>query len=242
MDKEARIYSTENGAVFLKSSTKNDIIKLLMEGDKTSSDIQEKLNRAKSTVSVHLSDLKEIGLVKERVDPDDSRKKIFSLESKLLGSSDAPYTKQYKEILGNLKHANGDRYLFLKTMFHLIRYGLVSLGLDVHPALKEIGRDAGMGLAAEFHSDDLEGLLKEIGEFWESNGLGAVDVEGTKDIVVHGCFDCGGMPDVGQELCSLDEGLLEGIIQERLGITVNVKEKECSGTGEDHCRFEVSVR
>ncbi|MFO8110223.1 MAG: V4R domain-containing protein [Thermoplasmata archaeon] len=239
MDEETKFYSTNKGTVALKGSAKNDIIKLLMEGDKTSSDIQDELGRAKSTISVHLSDLKKLGVIDERTHPEDSRKKIFSLKSTFVGSSDVPSKEQYNIILENLGDARGDRYQFLKTMFHLIRYGLHSLGLDLDPALKEMGRDAGLSLAEYFSSNDLEELIREIGEFWESNGLGKVSVPDRETILVHDCFDCGGMPEVDHELCSLDEGLLEGIIEGRLGLRVEIQERECSGTGADHCRFQI---
>ncbi len=239
MAEKTKIYSTEKGAVVLKSRTKNELIQLLTKEDKTSSELQEELGKAKSTISVHLSDLKKLGVVEERMDPEDNRKKIFSLRSRLVGSSGSPSDEQYRAILNNLKSASGDSYLFLKNMFHLIRYGLYSLGLDMHPALKDIGRDAGRMLAERFQSDEVDGLLEEIGEFWEENGLGEVKVKNKNTILVHDCFDCGDMPDVGSTLCSLDEGLLEGIIEGRLGLQVEVEERGCSGTGKDHCRFVI---
>lgn len=239
MSDETRIYSTSNGAVVLKGRAKNEIIKLLMKGDKTFSELQEETGKAKSTLSVHLSDLEGLGVVKEHTDPEDHRKKIFSLRSRLVGSSDTPSDEQYRMILENLGSARGDKYLFLKNLFHLIRHGLYSMGLDLHPALKDMGRDAGRVLAGQFTSEDLEGLLGEVSQFWKENGLGEVSVLDQETIQVRECFDCGGMPNTSQSLCSLDEGILEGIIEARLGVEVRVVENECSGTGSDRCTFVI---
>lgn len=239
MSQDAEIYSTTEGAVIIKSHVKNRIIHLLLKEDMTLNDISRELDKAKSTVSVHLSDLKDLGIIEERTDPEDSRKKIFLLNSKPLGGSQIPYEKHYKEILENLREAENDKYGFLKSLFHLIRFGLISFGLDVHPALKEIGRDAGRSLAKDFGSNEIDTLLNEISEFWEDTGLGHMEVVGEGEVVVHDCFDCGDMPNTGSTLCSLDEGMIEGIVEEKTGLEVQVIESECYGMGDGHCKFIV---
>ena len=241
MDNNARIFSTSRGAVVIKSKTKNDIIHLLMGGDKTSREIRKELGKAKSTISVHLSDLEDLGLIKEKTHPDDKRKKIFSLNTKLLGMSERPFDKHYRAILTNLKDNSGDSYDFLQSLFHLMRYGLTSFGLDIHPALKEIGRDAGKSIAKNFDSDNLKNLLMEVKQFWNNNRLGDIEIEGENHIIVKDCFDCCDMPDVGSTFCSLDEGMLEGIIEERLELKTNVNETECFGTGYNRCKFKIDI-
>lgn len=242
MKEETRIYTTSKGAIALKSPTKNKIIELLMEGNKTGSELQRELDLAKSTVSVHLSDLIKIGVISEQTDPEDKRKKIFSIDSRLVGVSENPSDEQYRLIIKNLAEVEEDRYLFLKNIFHLIRYGLSSMGLDLHPALKSMGYDAGIALADNFRSEDLEGLLLEIRYFWKNNGLGKVSVGDKDTIIVEDCFDCGGMPDIGECLCSFDEGLMEGIIKGKLGISMDIDEIECHGTGSKKCVFKIELR
>lgn len=242
MDNRSNIFSTEKGAVVIKSPVKNDIIGLLMEGEKTSKEIREELGKAKSTISVHLSDLKELDIIKEKIHPDDERKKIFYINSKLLGMSEPPFDEHYNHMLKNLKESSGDSYDFLKGLFHLIRYGLTSFGLDIHPALKEIGRDAGKRIAENFEEEDMEGLLDEVGEFWKKNRLGLIEVIDENNILVQDCFDCCDMPDIGTTFCSLDEGMLEGIIEAKIGMDVDVKEVECFGTGDEHCKFNIQKK
>ncbi|MFW5898365.1 MAG: ArsR family transcriptional regulator [Candidatus Saliniplasma sp.] len=236
---ETRIFSTQKGAVVIESKTKNKIIQLLMEGDKTSREISDALDKAKSTTSVHLSDLENLGLIETKVDKEDKRLKIFSLNTKLLGTSDIPTDEHYLGILENLKKSSGDEYNFLKSLFHLIRYGLSSFGLDVHPALREIGRDAGRKLAENLEVGSMDELLKEVKKLWFENQLGDVEIVDSSTIVVHDCFDCCDMPNVGTTFCSLDEGMIEGIVDEALGISVSVREIECFGKGDENCKFEI---
>ncbi len=231
------LYSTDKGAVVIKSKTKNQIIRMLMTGEKTGGEIRDALDKAKSTISVHLSDLERLGIIKEKVHPTDSRKKIYFIDSKLLGSSKVPFDEHYDAMLDNLDKSSGDPYDFLKSLFHLIRYGLTSFGLDVHPALKEIGRDAGKKLGNRFEAGDLQELLQELSIFWKKNRLGRITIVDEKTILVDDCFDCCDMPDVGSTFCSLDEGLIEGVVEEVLGEKIDVKEIECFGEGSDHCKF-----
>lgn len=241
MSQDAEIYSTSKGAVIIKSPVKNQMIHLLLNDDLTLDDISKRLDKAKSTVSVHLSDLKDLGVVEERPHPEDRRKKIFFLNSKLLGGSEIPYDKHYKEILNNLRKAENDKYEFLKSLFHLIRFGLINFGLDVHPALREIGRDAGRSIAKDFSSTEMTDLLEEISDFWKKNGLGEMVIDSDNEVIVHDCFDCGDMPDIESTLCSLDEGMIEGIIEEKIGVEATVREKECYGMGDEHCRFKIEM-
>ncbi len=239
MEKRPRIFSTDKGVVIIKSAAKNEIIDLLKDKEMNSSQIREELDKAKSTISVHLSDLKDLGIIEEKQHPEDERKKLFYLSSQIIGKSENPFDKHYKDILENIGDSKGEKYEFLKSLFHLIRYGLISFGLDIHPALKEIGRDAGKSIGKNFDVNDREELFSEIDDFWKNTGLGSIELNENGYLLINNCFDCGEMPDVGETLCSLDEGMIEGIIEETVGEKVTLSEVECHGTGADHCKFKI---
>lgn len=239
MNEKEEVYSTDEGVISLKSPTKSKILDLLKNEDKSGKEIRKEIDKSKSTISVHLSDLKEMNLIEEKEHPSDKRKKIFSLSSQLVGTSKIPDGEHYREILEGFREVEG-RYSFLKKLFHVIRYGLSSFGLDIHPALKEMGRDVGKNLATKFDSNNLSSLLDEIKEFWQRNGLGDVEIKEEKYVIVNECFDCSEMPTIDRALCSLDEGILEAIISEKLNTEVVIQEKECFGLGDDCCRFEIS--
>lgn len=236
----AEIFSTDRGILVIESPVKKKILHLLSEGGKTGSEIRKELDKAKSTISVHLNDLEKLGLIEEKTYSKDKRKKLFSISADLFGKSMKPSDQHYKKILQNLSNSTGDSYEFLKSLFHLIRYGFDSLGMNVGPALKEIGRDAGENLAENFESENLPDLLNEIQSFWKENKLGEMELK-EDYLLVRDCFDCGGLPDINKTVCSLDEGMIEGIIAEKTGDKVSVKETECFGTGQNYCRFEMEI-
>jgi uncharacterized protein len=240
---QVEIYSTKKGMIAIESPIKNKILKKLMERDLTFEELIEVCGKSKSTMSVHLNDLLEMGLVYKRIDQHDRRKKFFSINTDLLVSSSTPVSEHYQTILRAIPATADDRYGFMKSLFHLIRCGMETYGIDTSPALKKMGRDVGKALAKRFKSTTAPELYKEVAAFWEMQGLGKVRVVAgdVPTIIVDDCFDCGTMPNIGRTQCSLDEGMLEAIIEEKLKVRCSIEETECHATGHGHCKFIIKI-
>ena len=73
----------------IKSPMKYEILKLLRENEMNFEEIVKNTTKSKATVSLHLKGLREEGIIKDKADPNDNRKKIFYLNSKMLGSIDS---------------------------------------------------------------------------------------------------------------------------------------------------------
>jgi len=237
------IYSTKKGMIAIESPIKNKILQKLHERELTFEELIEVCDKAKSTMSVHLNDLLDMGMIYKRIDPSDRRKKYFGINTDLLASSATPVDEHYHKILETVPAAADDQYTFLKALFHLVRSGMESYGFDTSPALKKIGRDVGRMLTPRFKSTTAPELLAEVSQFWSDQGLGKVRVvkADIPTIIVDDCFDCSTIPNIGMTQCSLDEGILEAIIEEKLGVHCSIKEIECYGTGHHHCKFIIKM-
>lgn len=233
------IFSTEDGIVALDSPVKLKILDMLKNGSVSFDDLVEQSGKAKSTISVHLDDLEKLNLILEKSSPDDKRKKFFFLTSVCVAYSELPMMKHYHKNLDTLEvnGLNGDSLIM--HIFQTIRYGMEAYGFNPEPILKRLGKDIGTRLGPEFKSDDEYGLLQELSEFWRSKKLGNMNIIGSSrpEVIVTGCYHCSKMPNVGKTLCSMDEGILEGIFLSRLDIAYTFKETECFGTGYQHCKF-----
>jgi predicted hydrocarbon binding protein len=51
-------------------------------------------------------------------------------------------------------------------------------------------------------------------------------------------LDCSGLPELGDEVCTYDEGFIAGILQSYTGSPFQVKEVDCWCTGDRTCRFK----
>ncbi|HUV83878.1 MAG TPA: V4R domain-containing protein [archaeon] len=233
------IFSTKDGMVALDGPVKLKILKFIGNKCRPFEDIVKETCKAKSTISVHLKDLLEQNIILEQRDCTDKRKKYYVLNSQFIAYSDTPTQKSYDVILDRLINSVDSEYEFFKTLCHTIRYGLEAYGMNPKPVMKRIGDDIGTKMAELFVSDNLDDLILEMAKFWEMHNLGKVEIYDPNPLtlLIHDCFDCSDMPDVGRTLCSLDEGLIEGILLHRLNLNTLVEEVECYGTGFDHCKM-----
>ena len=233
------LFSTDHGFIALDGPVKLKILDFLKIGSRSFDEIVKHTGKAKSTISVHINDLKLCDLIKEHIDANDKRKKIYNLNSQYMACSQEPIIKHYNNILQRVASPDNDEYSFLKSIFHAMRFGFEAYGINHEPIMKKIGADIGESLSINFRSTDLDGVLKDISHFWKTHNMGDISVISMDPltVIVHDCFDCKSMPDVGKTLCSFDEGLLEGILFGKLGLNCTIKETECFGNGYEHCLF-----
>lgn len=238
LDRNMMIFSTETGIVALESPVKLKILELLGRGTCSFDDLVEQSGKAKSTISVHLDDLEKLNLIQEKSYPDDKRKKYFFMNSVCVACSEVPMMKHYQRNLDrfDISGLNGDSLLM--HLFQTVRYGMEAYGFNPKPILKRLGRDIGTRIGNEFESDCQKDLLQELCVFWKAHKLGEIKITpGSPSLIVTGCYHCSRMPNVGKTLCSMDEGILEGIFLSRLNLDYLIKETECFGTGYQHCKF-----
>lgn len=240
-DNPTLIFSTKDGMVALDSPVKLKILNFIRNQPRSFDEIVCETCKAKSTVSVHLKDLIRQNILVEHRDGVDRRKKYFTVNSQFIAYSQRPVQENYDMIIDRLIRTVDSEQEFYKTLCHTVRYGLEAYGLNPKPVMKKIGKDIGKKMGVLFSSSHIDDLLYEISIFWEKHKLGLMEIQDFDplNITVHDCFDCSDMPNVERTLCAMDEGLLEGILEHKLGYEISVDEVECFGTGHDHCRFVI---
>jgi hypothetical protein len=85
---------------------------------------------------------------------------------------------------------------------------------------------------------DLQNSLKElkIGIF----RIESADMENLAfTLTVAEDLDCSGLPVCDEEICTYDEGFIQGLLSEHTGKNFHVKEVDCWCSGDRVCRFEV---
>jgi predicted hydrocarbon binding protein/sugar-specific transcriptional regulator TrmB len=149
----------------------------------------------------------------------------------------------YEKLLKLVNHIGENQLRFgteLKSIFHALDF----LGINLREQFKGIGRQIGMDVAHSFKAKTQAPLMKEVTEYWSTHGLGRMSLtqeNGAMTIIVDECLECKDSPNVGDTLCTLDEGLIEGILEAKLKVDADVHEVECYGTGHDHCKFIVKM-
>lgn len=239
-ESKTEFFYTEKGLIAVDSPVKLQILNLLREEPRSFDEIVKYTAKAKSTISVHLNNLRACELVEENYDLEDRRRKIYSLTSSYMGCSKEPLIKHYKCLLQKVAENGNDRFQFAKTMLHALNFGFEAYGIDNAPVVKIIGCDIGNHLSSIFEAENFEELLIEIARFMEFHGDCRVSVllKENPSLKIEDNFK-GSMPVTGKPFCALREGLIEGILKEKLGKDYKVLETECYGTGHDHCLFNI---
>jgi len=225
--------------IALDSPVKLKILEILENGTASFDELVEKSRKAKSTISVHLHDLEELHLIQEKSFPNDKRKKYFVMNAIYLAYSQTPLNKHYKTQMDCISTSNGDS--FKEKLFCAFRYGMEAYGIDPKPILKKLGADIGKRIGPELKSRDFEGILEELSVFWSDHKLGDMNILRNDQTVISviNCYHCSKMPNVGKTLCSMDEGIIEGVFLSKLKYNCRVREIECYGTGHNNCKFIV---
>ena len=245
-EKPIQIFSnSENniGVNVVKSPVKLTILEMLRDSEMEFDEIVSNTGKSKSTVSVHLKSLREMGIVSFKIHPEDNRKKIFYINSKYLGSVNLVEQKELEEtqkdyLINNIINDDGD---FTVLLFHTLRSMLIQEGINIDPVLQATGNRIGRSLFDLLYDDDLDTFLANISQFWEDKGLGRISFEVGNIIKVTSfdCFECALLPKTGKPACFLDTGIIEALFSEYFNSPVSVIEIQCYTMGDGKCVFEV---
>lgn len=238
------LFSTRSGIQTVESPVRMKILTVLRSGELSFDEIVTLSDKAKSTVSVHLKGMIDEGIIGSRPDPEDSRKKIFFIDSRFIGDlSYEPETE--RDTAGSREKgliAARDPFGFYRYMFRTIRVSLLSEGINIDPLLNNAGFDVGMQVYPAIANQDFHVFLSNLEDFWSRNSLGTIDIESRAPVVlkVYDCFECGDLPNLGRPACAFDAGLLRALFSQQLDRGQHVEETACYAMGNDHCRFIIS--
>jgi hypothetical protein len=124
------------------------------------------------------------------------------------------------------------------------------LGTDkTDQILYEAGKLAGIEFFKNILSDIkiFNDFLKHLQETLRDFGIGILRVEeadmerGTLILTISEDLDCSGLPELGYQVCTYDEGFLAGLLESFAGKPFKVKEIDCWCTGDRTCRFKAEV-
>lgn len=91
--------------------------------------------------------------------------------------------------------------------------------------------------------ENFDGFIDQLKTALLEVGIGILEVEsvdmeiGELILTLSEDLDCSGIPNIGYEICTYDEGFIAGLIGSFTGNTFHVKEIDCWGKNDRVCRF-----
>jgi len=240
---QIKLFSTVNGLNIIKSPIKAQILSLLKEGGLTGSKIVSLTDKSKSTISAHLQDLYNVGIIDWMIDPEDRRRKIFFINAKFLGdlSSETEINGDTNQYFKNYITEPDDPFEFFRFMFRTIRVSLLDEGINIDPILHNAGIKVGMTVYKKLKSSDIDKLTKNLADFWKNNKLGRIEFKSIDPLIIQAyeCFECEDLPQIGRPACAFDSGIIKAVFSSYFKTPVKVEETKCYAQGDQFCRFLV---
>ncbi|BDZ70049.1 V4R domain-containing protein [Methanobacterium petrolearium] len=241
-----KIFSTKSGVNIIQSPIKAQILSLLKEGGMSGSQVVASTKRSKSTISAHLQDLEDVGIIDWVIDPEDRRKKIYYINSRFLGDVSPENEVEDDVDLALQKQIleSDDPLKFFRFMFRAIRVSLMDEGINIDPILRNAGYKVGETFYEKLQTPDINKFIRNVAKFWEDNQLGRIEVKSTDPIIIqaYDCFECEDLPQIGKPACAFDSGILEAFFSLCFQEQVEVEEVKCYAQGDDYCQFMVKTK
>lgn len=228
----------------IKSPMKYEILDLLRHNEMNFDEIVENMSKSKASVSMHLRDLRNEGIVNYKADPTDNRKKIFYLNADYLGSIDSKKIKksqkdQTKMLIDEFMEKGDINYIVLLT--HTFKSLMMEYGMDMSPIFQKMGNYMGEYLFSQLYDDDLYIFMDNISSYWLNNNLGKLYFKTDNNIKITciDCFESSNLPKSGMPVCSIEKGMLETLFKNYFKFDLKIEEIMCYCMGDDKCVFEL---
>ncbi|MDR2855341.1 MAG: ArsR family transcriptional regulator [Methanomicrobiales archaeon] len=240
---EIRLFSGNGSAQAIKSPVKLEILNLLEQGACSFDTIVDVTGKAKSTISTHIKDLEEKGILFSHPDPTDLRRRVISKNAIFIGT----LTNQETDLEDRLEIPKDIDHLESPDLFRIIlmtlRVEALALGINVDPVFTRVGSQIANYVAPWFVQSTLEHMLNTISEFWTKHGLGTVVVKSIDPIIIEisDCIECSQHPVTGKTECHLFMGFLKTLFCQFYQFDVMVTENTCYAAGDNLCTFEITT-
>jgi len=237
-----KIFSSGNKIDVVKGQVKVQILDSLCYKNMSFNEIVELTGKAKPTVSQHLRELVDEGLIRSTKDPGDARRKIFCINAELLGelSCDREAKFDIEKYFSKLPQLK-DPFEFYRLILRSLRAEFWNEGINIDPILRNAGKRVGDIFYEELKDCDLNQLLENISRFWENKQLGRIEIKNLNPltICVYDCFECKDLPEIGEPACAFDSGVLDSIFSRHFKRDVKTVETQCYAMGNECCSFVI---
>jgi len=244
------LFSTQDTVVAVDSPIKVRILEIVSGGPVPFDRVVEKTGKAKSTISVHLRDLEQAGIIMSQPDPRDNRRRRIAISSAAIGrltnadrNAHAPL-HLHRHGKRDESFDDDDIVAFFRYCVCIFRSQAMAMGINIDPVLQRTGAEVGSVLAGKVAGRSVEDVIWKMDAFWQAHALGAITLAGTDPLTIEirGCFECEDLPITGHGACAFDTGVLTAIFSHHLQCPVTVVEEKCYSKGDDRCVFVIARR
>lgn len=241
---QIKIFGSQAGVNIIESPIKAKILSILEEKESSGVEIVSLTGKSKATISAHLHDLVDMGIIDSKPHPTDGRSKLFFIKSSYIGglSRENDFKKEMDSYITKNVVESRDPFEFFRFVFRTIRVALMEEGFNIDPILYNAGFKVGSTFYDNLKDTETEVMVDKIANFWQENKLGRIEIEKLEPLTLraYDCFECEDLPKIGRSACAFDSGILEALFSAHFSKEVDVEEVKCYAKGDNYCCFIVN--
>ena len=170
------LYYTKIGLVQVSNDVRRRILHELEDRNLSITDLSKITGKAQSTLSVHLDKMVSEDLIVVHDDPEDSRRKVYSLVSVMLACSKPPSDDAMTMAMKVLADVADDPVRTRDALARFIFLGFDGMGLSVGPMATILGAIHAMALGGKLSGANVEETVANARDYYKSMGLGDASV------------------------------------------------------------------
>ncbi len=232
------LHVVDNGFIKVQSGIQRRILQALRDGDMTPTEISYIVGRSRSTISVHLENMVNSGLIDCKKSEIDGRNKVYFIRSDPLIKSKKP-DKRALSMSGTIfqdisKNPESASNLILRSLI-LTSDGV---GLDMAPMMFSIGCDVAGYLLPKMESHSVSGTLDLAKQWFDKFDLGELCVY-SKDPITILFRDTVDLTQTSAEtMASFVSGFLVTLFRANLKKVYTITDQEVFGDRNNYIRMK----
>ncbi|MDY0293227.1 MAG: winged helix-turn-helix domain-containing protein [Candidatus Methanomethylophilaceae archaeon] len=231
------IYSTEKGLIQVSNEVRLLILKELSQSPMSPKDMCVSTGRAMSTVSSHLKTMLDDGLVVCVPDPDDGRRRVYSLAARPVAASVGRDEGARASYLGILERLAANPVRAPGLLLNALTVAITAEGINLAPVMENLGSGLADSLADEYRNGRTEDVLSSLRDFYEYAGIGEASIFSYSPVSVITHTRCETTFRAAEAMGRFTQGFFSRAMGNLTGKEFRAVSSEVFGAGNNYHRF-----
>lgn len=236
------LYYTKSGLVQVSNDVRRTILHELEDHNMSLTELSKITKKAQSTLSVHLDKMVTDGLIASHDDPDDNRKKIYSLVSVMLAYSKEPSDEAINIAMKCLSDVADDPIKTMNALARFIFLGFDGMGLSIGPIAHILGAVHAMAIGGSMSATTIDETVANARDYYKKMGLGEASVFSLTPLSIIIKDDVAFTEDSAKSLGNYAIGFFSKILEDATGKTYEIVSSEVFGSEYNYFKFTLEPK
>ncbi len=170
------LYNTDKGIVIISNEVRVRILDELSRRNLSPTELVNLTGKAQSTLFVHLDSMVKDGVITSWEDPEDNRRKIYSISSLRIAETKTPDSESFEKAREIFADMVDDPDKISNYMIYFLYTIMDSRGLFVGPLAEIIGGIHAQAISGKLHKGPIEDVVGQIIKYYSFANMGKVTI------------------------------------------------------------------